>query len=527
MSNPATPTLINNAGNVIACGDLLTSFFNQNHHQQNTKSGSSAPSAKQQQQYMQQMLQEDIDEYQTPNTKQFKRFLYQMVIKYVLLTINLLTPPSQLKTDGYLGAASAVSEALFLEPDDQLFEKAPLRLSELVLLGMEKEKEMKNDLFIDPVLSAKKNTKKRKSDFASQQSNLLTLSESVVKVSSGTTATQSATSGLSADGLALKHCEFVTKFITTHKGAARCAKFSNDGRYVVTGSSDCSLKLLDVAKMNYHHQTKAEVEDYTNARPVIRTFYEHQKEINDVDFHPLLPVIVSAASDKTIRFFDITKPSAKRPFHTIEESHIVRSINLHPSGNYLLAGTEDSVIRTYDLTNNNKCYTTSNFGDNHFGAINQVRYSSDGKMFISAGKDGSIKIWDGVTGRCVTTIPKAHGNSVYSVQFSQNAKYFLSGGSDATARIWDISTGKQVRCYDPPSGGDSSSRVQTVFNYNESGVISSFHNDILIWDTRMSSISHQLSGHNKPVRWVASSPSMHAIMSCSEDLRARFWNGEQ
>jgi hypothetical protein len=40
-------------------------------------------------------------------------------------------------------------------------------------------------------------------------------------------------------------------------------------------------KLLDVEKMHYHHQTKAEVEDYAAARPVIRTFYDHTQVIQD------------------------------------------------------------------------------------------------------------------------------------------------------------------------------------------------------------------------------------------------------
>ena len=78
-SSSALPsTIVNNAGNTIYCGDLFTSFFNQHHHQQNLKVGSST---KQQLQYIQQMIQEDVDDYQNPNSKAFKRLLYQMVVK--------------------------------------------------------------------------------------------------------------------------------------------------------------------------------------------------------------------------------------------------------------------------------------------------------------------------------------------------------------------------------------------------------------------------------------------------------------
>ena len=40
-----------------------------------------------------------------------------------------------------------------------------------------------------------------------------------------------------------KNLTFDTRFITTHKGPARCAKFTRDGKFVVTGSGDCSLKV--------------------------------------------------------------------------------------------------------------------------------------------------------------------------------------------------------------------------------------------------------------------------------------------
>jgi len=51
------------------------------------------------------------------------------------------------------------------------------------------------------------------------------------------------------------------------------------------------------------------------------------------------------------------------------------------------------------------------------------RYSPDAKLYTSASRDGSIKIWDGVSNRCVNSFVKAHGGSeVCSVTFSRNGK---------------------------------------------------------------------------------------------------------
>lgn len=106
------------------------------------------------------------------------------------------------------------------------------------------------------------------------------------------------------------------------------------------------------------------------------------------------------------------------------------------------------MIRLYDISSLIP-YTSSHAQDHHYGGINQVRYSLDGKMFASASKDGSIKFWDGVTHRCIKYIPNAHsGSEVCSVQFSKNGKYLLSSGKDSTVRLWDLAKGSFLRsCY--------------------------------------------------------------------------------
>ena len=57
------------------------------------------------------------------------------------------------------------------------------------------------------------------------------------------------------------------------------------------------------------------------------------------------------------------------------------------------------------------------------------RWSNDGKHFVSGSVDGSIKIWDAVSNRCISTFLQAHdGAEVCSVTFSRNGKYVLSSG---------------------------------------------------------------------------------------------------
>lgn len=41
----------------------------------------------------------------------------------------------------------------------------------------------------------------------------------------------------------------------------------------------------------------------------------------------------------------------------------------------------------------------------------QVRYSCTGGMYVTASKDGGIRIWDGVTSNVVRSILGAHGSA--------------------------------------------------------------------------------------------------------------------
>ena len=44
-------------------------------------------------------------------------------------------------------------------------------------------------------------------------------------------------------------------------------------------------------------------------------------------------------------------------------------------------------------------------------------------MYVTASKDGDVKIWDGVSSRCIETFQKAHdGAPICSARFTKNGK---------------------------------------------------------------------------------------------------------
>ncbi|KAH9722261.1 cleavage stimulation factor subunit 50 [Citrus sinensis] len=221
--------------------------------------------------------------------------------------------------------------------------------------------------------------------------------------------------------------------------STRCARFSPDGRFIATGSADTSIKLFE--------------------------------PINDLDFHPQNTVLISGGKDHTIKFFDFSKATAKRAFRVIQDTHNVRSVSFHPSGDFLLAGTDHPIAHLYDV-NTFQCYLSANVPEISVnGAINQVRYSSTGGMYVTASKDGAIRLWDGVSANCVRSIVGAHGTAeATSANFTKDQRFVLSCGKDSTVKLWEVSSGRLVKQY--LGATHTQLRFQAVFNDTEEFVLS-------------------------------------------------------
>jgi len=104
----------------------------------------------------------------------------------------------------------------------------------------------------------------------------------------------------------------------------------------------------------------------------------------------------------------------------------------------LVSGSDDFTMFLWEPAVNKKPIARLT---GHQQLVNQVNFSPDGRLIASASFDKSVKIWDGKTGKFVTSL-RGHVGSVYQVCWSSDNRLLVSGSKDSTVKIWDMKTKK-------------------------------------------------------------------------------------
>ncbi|KAF0288703.1 Cleavage stimulation factor subunit 1 [Amphibalanus amphitrite] len=286
--------------------------------------------------------------------------------------------------------------------------------------------------------------------------------------------------------------------------------------------------IIDVDRMLAKKPHEPDMIDASSGHhPVIKTLYDHVDEVTWLEFHPRLPLLASGSRDTNIKIFEYSKSSVKKATTVISDAIPVRCFSFHPSGDYMAVGTDHTAVRVYDIATA-QCYVNPFNKEHHTNRVTSTQWSPDARVYVTGSNDGSIKLWDGVSSRCVNTFPKAHdGAGISSVVFSKNGKYVLSSGKDSMVKLWELSTSRCLIAYTGAGIiGKQQHRSRAIFNHTEDFVMlpDEATKSLCSWDARNASRKQLMSlCHNSPVRHIIHSPVTSAFMSCSDDFRARFW----
>ncbi|KAJ7340851.1 hypothetical protein DFH08DRAFT_783276 [Mycena albidolilacea] len=285
--------------------------------------------------------------------------------------------------------------------------------------------------------------------------------------------------------------------IEGHTKAVRSVAFSPNGKYVVSGANDGTVRMSDA-------RTGALVTGPLGGHT----------EVTSVAFSPDGDRIVSGFGDATILVWDAhTGGIVAGPFEGHRHRDVVYSVSFSPDGTQIVSGSNDATIHMWDAYSGAPVHPPF---IGHTSTINCVVFSPGGEQIVSGSTDETVCVWDVQTGALLAGPFRGHSDAVYSVSFSPDGERIVSGSEDGTVHVWDVQTGALVA---GPFQGHSGAVYSVSFSPDGEQVVSgSKDTTIRVWDVRTGAlIATPLEGHTRDVLSIAFSPDGKWIASGSHD----------
>jgi WD40 repeat protein len=287
------------------------------------------------------------------------------------------------------------------------------------------------------------------------------------------------------------------------------AAFSPDGRFVVSGGTDGSIRLWDLA-------TGKE----------LRRLPDHAGWAWDVRFTPDGKSVISGGrGDALLRLSDVATGEEVRRFEG--HGHSVMRFALTADGRRLLSGDDAGGVRLWDVETGKQLRQF----EAHQGFVEALAFAPDGKTAATGGgSDGTIAWWDLETGKELRRSDA--GAQLTGLAFSPDGRQLLSSAKDGTLRWWDAGTGKELRKFAVQSDSiqglalsADGRRAMTGGGADTTGGGWQKGTDfsVRLWDVAEGKELTRFAGHDDIVVYVAMSRDGRYALSASNDGTMRLW----
>jgi WD40 repeat protein len=186
----------------------------------------------------------------------------------------------------------------------------------------------------------------------------------------------------------------------------------------------------------------------------------------------------------------------------------VASVSWSPDGRRLASGSADGTVKIWNPVTGRQLVTL--YG-HRGGIITSLAWSPDGRRLASAGySDELIRVWDTDTWQEVATLGKA---AVFRLSWAPDSRRLVSAQSNQI-RVWDAETGRQIRLRESPVHS-----IQAV-TWSPDGTRIAVAGDgprILLWNVEANRDTMLSSGHKAFIQSLAWDTTNRLLASSDED----------
>jgi WD40 repeat protein len=120
----------------------------------------------------------------------------------------------------------------------------------------------------------------------------------------------------------------------------------------------------------------------------------------------------------------------------------------------------DGTVRLWDGTTGKK----TNIFPGETEWVDDASFSPDGKTIASGTADGTVNLWDRATGKKIREL-KGHLSQVQAILFSSNGQTLAVANYDGTIGFWEVGTGRELKNL-PGHSDEKNAGIRMVFSPN-------------------------------------------------------------
>jgi WD40 repeat protein len=284
-----------------------------------------------------------------------------------------------------------------------------------------------------------------------------------------------------------------------HTGGVNAVAVSPDGRFIVSGSDDRTVKVWEL-----------------ESGRLLRSLEGHADRVWAVAVSPDGRFIVSGSDDRTVKVWELESGRLLRSL----EGHTggVNEVAVSPDGRFIVSGSEDRTVKVWELESGRLLRSL----EGHTGWVNAVAVSPDGRFIVSGSYDGTVKVWEAESGRLLRSL-EGHTDGVLAVAVSPDGRFIVSGSDDRTVKVWELESGRLLRSLEGHMGVVRAVAVGPDGRFIVSG---SDDRTVKVWELESGRLLRSLEGHTDGVRAVAVSPDGRFLVSGSDDRTVKVWEAE-
>ena len=221
-----------------------------------------------------------------------------------------------------------------------------------------------------------------------------------------------------------------------HTQSVKAVALTADGKRALSGSEDCTLRVWGL-----------------DGHEPPRVLEGHVWHVEAVALTADGKRAVSGSGDHTLRVWDLEGNQAPR----VLEGHTsdVWALALTADGKRAVSASSDHTLRMWDLEGNRwmrllRGHRRPRVLEGHADAVWAVALTADGKRAVSGSCDHTLRVWDLegnrwmrlLRGYCRPRVLEGHTGEVRALALTADGKRAISASRDGTLRVWDLDTSR-------------------------------------------------------------------------------------